>query len=538
MNSAAARLLRPGRGRTQYGARILGRADQSPRTQRVRVQLLLTALLVVTNLVGAGLVLLISAVVIPAPEPNRAMILALAIGVPVYVVCAVVLGGFVGTTATLRAIRWTLQPDAVPTHRERARVFKVPFRLTVLQFVLWAVATVLFTVLAALVQPERALATGLTVGTATIVVCGVAYLLTEFAMRPIAARALIEARPSDKRRGMSIRSRMVIFWYVGTGAPVVALVVAAILTLAGASDIDRLPVATIVVGGVVLVFGLLITVLGARAVEAPVRSVRTAMREVERGELDAEVVVYDGTELGLLQAGFNHMAGGLRERERIRDLFGRHVGHEVAQRAASDLGEIELGGETREVSVLFVDLVGSTTYAEEHPPAEVVAMLNRFFGVIVDEVDRHGGLVNKFMGDAVLAVYGAPVRQDDHATSALATARRIAGRLAAEVDEVRAGIGVATGEVVVGNVGHEERFEYTVIGDAVNAAARLTELAKQVPGGVLALGESLDAARVAERDHWRERDWTTLRGRSSATRLVGLRSPGAEGSVPPATSNI
>ncbi|MEJ7796608.1 MAG: adenylate/guanylate cyclase domain-containing protein, partial [Nocardioides sp.] len=340
-----------------------------------------------------------------------------------------------------------------------------------------------------------------------------------------AARALIEARSSDKRRGMSIRSRMIIFWCVGTGAPVVALVIASILTLTGASDRDRLPVVTIVVGGVLLVFGLLITVLGARAVEAPVRSVRTAMREVEDGELDAEVVVYDGTELGLLQAGFNQMASGLRERERIRDLFGRHVGHDVAQRAAAGLGEIELGGETREVSVLFVDLVGSTTYAEQHPPTEVVAMLNRFFGVVVDEVDERGGLVNKFIGDAVLAIFGAPVQQDGHATSALAAARRIAERLADEVDEVRAGIGVATGEVVVGNVGHEERFEYTVIGDAVNAAARLTELAKEVPGGLLASAESTGRADAHEQRHWESAGGTVLRGRSAETELSRLAAP-------------
>lgn len=513
------------RGRTPYGARILGRANQSPRAQRRRVQVLLTVLLVATNMVGAGLVLLISVVVIPAPDPTPTTVLTLAIGVPVYVAVAVALGVVVGTTTTLRALRWTLREDVVPDGRERARVFKVPFRLTVLQLALWTGATVLFTLLAVAVQPERALATGLTVGTAAVVVSGVAYLLAEFAMRPIAARALVEARSSDRRRGMSIRSRMIIFWCVGTGAPVVTLVLAAILTLTGASARSRLPVVVIVVGAVLLVFGLLITVLGARAVESPVRSVRSAMREVERGELDAEVVVYDGTELGLLQAGFNQMAGGLRERERIRDLFGRHVGHDVARRAASGLGRIELGGEAREVSVLFVDLVGSTTYAEQHPPADVVAMLNRFFGIVVEEVDERGGLVNKFMGDAVLAVFGAPVPQDDHATSALATARRIAERLAAEVEEVRAGIGVSTGEVVVGNVGHEERFEYTVIGDAVNAAARLTELAKEVPGGVLTLGDSLDSATDDERAHWHEDGTTTLRGRSTPTRLARLRSP-------------
>ena len=244
-------------------------------------------------------------------------------------------------------------------------------------------------------------------------------------------------------------------------------------------------------------------------------SVRDAMLDVEQGDLDREVVVFDGTEVGLLQAGFNQMAGGLRERERLRDLFGRHVGREVAQRAASALGEIELGGESRVASVLFVDLEGSTAFATEHNPAEVVAMLNRFFGVVVDEVDERGGLVNKFIGDAVLAVFGAPVELDDHAGAALGAARAIAVRLAEELPELGAGIGVATGEVVAGNVGHEERFEYTVIGDAVNSAARLTDLAKQVDGRVLVAWDTVEAAGREEAGRWREDDARTLRGRST-----------------------
>ncbi len=166
------------------------------------------------------------------------------------------------------------------------------------------------------------------------------------------------------------------------------------------------------------------TVLNARSVVAPVLSVRDALLDVERGDLEREVPVYDGTELGLLQSGFNQMVHGLREREHLRDLFGRHVGQEVAAAAAT--GDVELGGETRVASVLFVDLVGSTTYATEHSPAEVVEMLNRFFAVVVDEVDRHHGLVNKFIGDAVLAIFGAPVELPDHAAQALAAARAMA----------------------------------------------------------------------------------------------------------------
>jgi adenylate cyclase len=276
----------------------------------------------------------------------------------------------------------------------------------------------------------------------------------------------------------------------------------------------------LVIAGVVLSFGLFMTVLNARSVVAPILSVRDALLDVERGDLDREVVVFDGTELGSLQAGFNAMVQGLRERERLRDLFGRHVGHDVAQVAAAH--GVELGGESRVVSVLFVDLVGSTTYAAERTPAEVVDTLNRFFGIVVEEVDRQRGLVNKFMGDAVLAVFGVPVEHPDHPSAALAAARAMAGRLTDEVSEIGAGIGVTTGEVVAGNVGSASRLEYTVIGDAVNSAARLTDLAKELPGRVLAAWRTVESAAPEEARHWRRHESLVLRGRNDPTETAVL----------------
>ncbi|MEO9322103.1 adenylate/guanylate cyclase domain-containing protein [Nocardioides sp. C4-1] len=505
-------------GSSPFGSRLLGRADQSARSLRVRVQLLLTALLVSTNLIGAGVVVVVSTVVIPAPEASSGTLLSLAIAIPVYVALAVVVGAVVGTTATLRATRWAIRGDE-PDDRDRERALRVPLRLTQLQGVLWGGGVALFAGLALVLQPERALTTFVTVAIAGAVVCAVAYLLTQFAVRPLSARALAGSALTDRPRGVGVGDRMVIFWCVGTGVPMLGLMLAAILAIAdpGDTSLTRLAVTSLVIGGAVLVFGLFVTVLAARSVVAPVLSVRDALLEVERGDLEREVPIYDGTELGLLQSGFNQMVSGLREREHLRDLFGRHVGQEVA--AAATAGGVELGGETRVASVLFVDLVGSTSYATRHSPAEVVEMLNRFFGVVVDEVDRHHGLVNKFIGDAVLAVFGAPVPDDDHAAHALAAARAMARRLEAEVDEVGAGIGVATGEVVAGNVGHRSRFEYTVIGDAVNSAARLTDLAKEMPGCVLVARASVDAAGPDEATAWTASDAVTLRGRSEPTQV-------------------
>ena len=149
-----------------------------------------------------------------------------------------------------------------------------------------------------------------------------------------------------------------------------------------------------------------------------------------------------------------------------------------------------------------------------------VEMLNDFFGVVVETVGEHGGWVNKFEGDAALAVFGAPQEVEDAAGRALASAREMDGRLAREVDEIEAGIGVSYGEVVAGNIGGEERFEYTVIGDAVNEAARLCELAKERETGVLASSAAVEAASAEERERWDLGEEVELRGRKKGTTLA------------------
>jgi adenylate cyclase len=172
------------------------------------------------------------------------------------------------------------------------------------------------------------------------------------------------------------------------------------------------------------------------------------------------------------------------------------------------------------VSALFVDVVGSTRLAHRESPERVVALLNAFFGVVVTAVHAHGGLVNKFEGDAALCVFGAPVPQADHAARALACARELRGRIDRLDGGLDAAIGVSCGTAVAGHVGAEARFEYTVVGDPVNEAARLTELAKQHEERLLACGDTVDAAGAEEAAHWVLDGEVTLRGRECPTRIA------------------
>lgn len=504
-------------GAGPLGSRLLGQDTDSPAVLRWRVQTLLTGSVVLANVIGALVVIALIAV-IPGPSLfTHQLRLVDAVALPGYVAGALGVGVTVGTLRSLRALRWSMEGRA-PTAADLRATLAVPARLTRLQAGLWLLAGALFTPLYGIQDSQNIPRVALTVLFGGLVVCGNSYLLTEFSLRPVAAKALT-AGPPGRTRLAGVTSRSLLIWGVGSAIPVAGLLLVALFSLTrGNVSASRLAITVLALSGVTLAFGLLLTWLGISATVAPIRLVRAGLADVEAGRLDSRVVVFDGTELGELQAGFNRMAQGLTEREQLRDLFGRHVGRDVA--AAALVSTPRLGGEEREVAVFFIDLIGSTALAARRPPAEVVALLNRFFSVVVDEVEDHHGFINKFEGDGALAVFGAPAELTDPAGRALAAARRVDERLRAELPEADAAIGVAAGRAVAGNVGHERRFEYTVIGDPVNEAARLAELAKTVPGHLVASAAAVDAADPAERAHWRTGESVLLRGRAQPTTLA------------------
>jgi adenylate cyclase len=482
-----------------------------------RTMLLAAPSMLVANAIGAVVVAVLSFFVLPSPDlDNEAHVrLVNLVAAAIYVAAAMVVGTLWGLARFRAALAW-LHEERAPTDRERRTTLRAPLRQLTVNGTLWLLGAVVLTVVNLRFSGLLALMVGLAVLLGGITTCAAAYLLAERITRPASARALAQGVP-EKPVLPGVTTRALLAWALGTGVPMLGLTLVAILELGGLEiGKDELAVSALGLGTVSLGFGLLVTWQSARLTADPVRSVQHALREVERGNLDAEVPVFDGSELGLLQAGFNRMGAGLREREEMRDLFGRQVGEDVA-REALERG-IELGGEEREVAVIFVDLVGSTELASNRPPTEVVSLLNDFFGVVIEVVEGAGGSINKFMGDAALAVFGAPIPHDDAARCALAAARELAEKLPDAVPDLEAGIGVSAGTAVAGNIGSETRYEYTVIGDPVNEAARLCELAKSTDARVLASEDALARAGDDEAGRWELGEPVQLRGRRAETR--------------------
>jgi adenylate cyclase len=501
-----------------YGSWLLGRVSESQRRRRVRIQVILTVFLAAVNLIGIGVVVLLVTVAFPVPSIFSDAPMWVTFGVaPAYIVIALAVGSYWITRQTVTSLRWAIE-ERQPTQADERNTFLAPLRVAVATLILWATGTAVATILYGLANREFIPKELFSVSFCGVLVATACYLFTEFALRPVAAQAL-EAGPPPRRFAPGIMGRTMTVWLLGSGVPLIGIALAAIFALALRNMTEtQLGVGVLIVAIATLIFGFLLMWILSWLIATPVRVVREALKRVEQGDLRGNLVVFDGTELGELQRGFNAMVDGLRERERVRDLFGRHVGREVA--AAAERERPKLGGEERHVAVVFVDIAGSTQLVTSWPAVEVVQLLNRFFAVIVDEVDRHRGLVNKFEGDATLAVFGAPNRLDNPEDCALAAARAIATRLGREVPECQAGIGVAAGLVVAGNVGAKERFEYTVIGEPVNEAARLSELAKSQPARLLASAEAVSAASQNERAHWSLGETVTLRGHDQPTRLA------------------
>jgi adenylate cyclase len=232
-----------------------------------------------------------------------------------------------------------------------------------------------------------------------------------------------------------------------------------------------------------------------RSIARPLAQLADKMALVAKGDYAAKTVVLDDDEIGELKAGFNEMVDGLAERERLKDTFGRYVSVEVAKRLV-ETGAVSLGGESIEATILFSDIREFTQMSERMPPQELVAFLNTYFSYVTEPITAHNGMINKFIGDAVMAVFapqfGSKNHVDDAVRAALGMREKLAELNARGGPEIRFGVGLHTGTLVAGNIGTEKRLEYTVIGDTVNVASRIEGQNKDL-GSVILISEAVHA---------------------------------------------
>jgi adenylate cyclase len=467
-------------------------AERVRRIERdVARRVLLANLLVNVVSIMAGVVAGLSIRTLPdGSSPIEPMLAIFAASVPFFGAWAIV--SRLVTKRRLRpAVDWILEERSASIG-ETVALVRQPWRQSQVMLVGWLTGAPLLAFDVGRYVPwPLAAASGLLFVVAGTVGLTVARINVEAYLRPVLAEAL-EHQTLSTQPNAGLLPRLLSSWMFGSAAYFIGVIITLIASKASHIDMTYTAAA---IAGIGLAVGAATTVRSAIGVSNRVAALHEAQREVEAGNLQTRVEVDDAGELGRLQAGFNRMVEGLDQRRLVEDLFGRHVGVDVARRAVLD--GAGLRGEERIVSVLFVDILASTALTQRVEPGRVIDLLNRFFTEVIDCAATHGGWVNKFEGDGALCIFGAPEELEDHAASALRAAADLRSRLdvlAESEPGLRAAIGVSTGPAVAGNVGNEARYEYTVIGDAVNEAARLTEVAKTKPGLLLASRRTVDAA--------------------------------------------
>jgi class 3 adenylate cyclase len=285
-----------------------------------------------------------------------------------------------------------------------------------------------------------------------------------------------------------------------------------------------------------VLLGITVAALITNRLSRPVRSLATAMRDVQQGNLDIQLPVGSTDEVGRLTDSFNFFVKELRSKERMKQTFGKYIDQRILEHVLAQPGAEAVSGGRRDMTVSFADLVGFTSLSERLTPLLMVTLLNRHFGLQAIAVQEHHGVVDKFVGDSVMAFWGPPfVKPEEHAVLACRAAQAQLGALDAlrlelpditglrrDLPAIDLCIGICTGEVVVGNIGSDNTRSYTVIGDTANLAARL-ERANRVYGTQILVAETT-AQMTGSQFEMREIDTISVKGKTETTRVLELMS--------------
>jgi len=290
----------------------------------------------------------------------------------------------------------------------------------------------------------------------------------------------------------------------------------------------------ILLTAIITVFGILLSLGMSRYFSSPIRKLRESTKALGMGDFDHQVMIKRNDELGDLGTAFNEMAKDLALKERIKYSFGQYVTPEIVELILANPDSQWMKGSEVEATVLFVDIRGFTTLSEDKKPESIVELLNDYFTRVTDVVIKYGGHLNKFVGDEAMAVFGAPVPNLQHAEAAVLAALDIQTEISGldrgiliEGMAIQVGIGINSGVMIAGNLGSEKRMEYTVIGDNVNVASRLTSLAK--PGEILISGETYKLIKEKSRLNIEKRRKILVKGRKMGIDIFKVLGPAGDG---------
>ena len=423
-----------------------------------------------------------------------------------FFVCAVALLGGAGVMIGTWLARPLLHPERHEPREVRRAAIMLPYTMSAVAIFGWTLAGILFGVFWPWVTGTLSIRSALR-GLFGITVLGggvtatFIFLSTERRWRAELPRFFPDgalSAVSDVLR-LRVRLRLLAVFFLTSGVPLLLLAIVAYrraaLVAADPARADALLSQTLLVVIFLVVVGLWaaigLSLFVANSVAAPLRELEALMARVAGGDFNARAAVVSNDEIGSLAEGFNRMVAGLKERDFVKDTFGKYVTPEVRDEILG--GRVGLEGEQREVTILFSDLRDFTPWVESTEPREVVRELNRYFEAMEAALRRHGGLVLQFIGDEIEAVFGAPVPAADHAQRAVRAALDMraglasfnATRTAQNKPPLRHGIGVHTGTVLAGSIGGADRLSYALVGDAVNLASRIQDLTKAAGTDIL-----------------------------------------------------